>query len=103
MTLSNPETLGSHTVLQAVEGAIALATAMAEDAEGREHGITGILAGFLRWPSELSEAVGPGHRAQQRVAGAVGIAAQVFVGVLATALGAGVVAAVVALWRAVVG
>jgi hypothetical protein len=101
MSLRDPEQLPPQVVVTSVESAIARAKQEAEDAARRERGLTGLIAAFLRWPSSLREAVGPGHSAQRTAAGAIGIVGQVIVGALATALATGLVAAVVAGWRAV--
>jgi hypothetical protein len=99
MSFRDPEQLPPETVVSVVESAIGLADKRADEAAHREHGLVGLVASFLRWPSELREAVGPGHAAQRRAAGVLGIAAQVVVGVI-TALSVTVIAAGgVALWH----
>lgn len=97
----DPKQLGPETVLSAVEAAEARARQDAADAAQRERGLTGVIAAFLRWPSDLREAVGPGHRAQRTAAGLVGVVGQVIVGALTAALTAGLIAGAVALWRLV--
>ena len=61
MSLRDPEQLKPETVVSSVESAAARANQEALDAARREGGLTGLIASFLRWPSELREAVGPGH------------------------------------------
>ncbi|MCW2767953.1 MAG: hypothetical protein JWO11_3912 [Nocardioides sp.] len=97
MSLSDPDNLPPQRIVTSVEAAIASARRDAEDAAKRERGATGAIAAFLRWPSDLREAVGPDHGAQRAAAGAVGVVLQIFVGTLTTALGAGLIAGVVAL------
>lgn len=101
MSLRDPEQLPPPTVVASVESAIARAEQEAEDAARRERGLTGLIAAFLRWPSDLREAVGPGHPAQRAAAAAVGVLGQVAVAAVGGALSVGLVAAVVALWRLV--
>lgn len=100
MSLRSPEDLSPEMVLSSVEGAIGRAHQEAVEAEQRERGLTGLVAAFLRWPSNLREAVGPGNRAQRTAAGAIGIVGQIIVATLATALGTGIVVGVTALWTA---
>lgn len=101
MSLRDPDQLPPQTVIASVESAVARAKQEAEDAAQRERGLTGVIAAFLRWPSNLREAVGPDHRAQRTAAGAIGVVGQIFVATVAGALATGLVAAVVAVWRAV--
>jgi len=100
MSLRDPDQLSPQTIVASVESAIARAQQEALDAARRERGLTGLVAAFLRWPSDLREAVGPGHSAQRRAAGAIGVVGQVIVGAVATALATGLIAAVVAAWQA---
>lgn len=100
MSLRSPEHLSPEMVLRSVEGAIGTARQEAVEAERHEHGLTGLVAGFLRWPSNLREAVGPSNRAQRTAAGAIGVVGQIIVATLATAVGTGLVAGVAALWTA---
>lgn len=99
MSLRDPDQLPPQTVISSVESAIGLAEARAADAEEREKGIVGLVAAFLRWPSTLREAVGPGHAVQRRAAGVLGVVAQLVVGVLASTLAAGLLALITLLWR----
>lgn len=101
MSLRDPEQLRPETVLGAIETAIGSAQRQADEAATREHGVVGFVAALLRWPSELREAVGPGHRFQRQAAGAVGVFGLIMVTAVGTALAAGIVAGVVALWHAV--
>lgn len=101
MSLRDPEQMSPETVVTAVDAAEAAARHLAEEAAQRERGVVGVIAAFLRWPSELREAVGRDHPGQHKAAGVLGVAAQILVGALATALGAGVIAGVTALWRVV--
>lgn len=100
MSLRSPEDFSPEMVLSAVEGAIGSARREAVEAEQRERGLTGLVAAFLRWPSNLREAVGPGNRSQRTAAGAIGVVGQIIVATLATALGTGLVAGAAALWTA---
>ena len=88
------------TLVSAVESAIGLAETRAAEAEEREKGLVGLVAAFLRWPTTLREAVGPDHAAQRRAAGALGVLAQLVVGVIASTIAGGVVALILMLWRA---
>lgn len=99
MSLRDPDQLPPQTVVSAVESAIGLAETRAAEAEEREKGVVGLVAAFLRWPTTLREAVGPDHAAQRRAAGALGVVAQLIVGVLASTIAAGVVGLIVLLWR----
>lgn len=99
MSLKDPEQLHPETVIASLDAAIASATQMAREAAERERGVTGLIAAFLRWPSNLRDAVGPeSSRAQRTAAGAIGIFGQVVAGTLATALGGALIAGVVKLW-----
>lgn len=98
MSLSDPEQLKPEVVISTVEGATALAFQKAKEAEGREHGITGLIAAFLRWPSDLREAVGPDHAGQRAAAGAIGLLGQIVVTAIGGAITVGIVAGAVALW-----
>lgn len=97
-SLSDPETYPAQRMITSVDAAIASAQRAATDAAKRERGLTGLIAAFLRWPSDLREAVGPGHGAQRRAAGAIGVVGQILVaglaGALATGIGAGTIALV---------
>ena len=99
MSLRDPEQLSPHTVVASVESAIARATQEAEDAARRERGVTGLIAAFLRWPSDLREAVGAEHPAQRAAAGVIGVFGQVLVAAIGGALSIGLAAAAVALWH----
>lgn len=101
MSLRDPHQMRPETVLGAIETAIGSAQQQADQAAAREHGVIGLVAAMLRWPSELRDAVGPGHRFQRRAAGAVGVFGLIMVTAVGTALAAGIVAGVVALWHAV--
>lgn len=101
MSLRDPEQLRPEIVVSSVESAEAMARQLATEAKLRERGLTGLVASFLRWPSNLRDAVGPGHRAQRQAAGLVGFLGQIIVGALATALAVAIVAASVALWHSV--
>lgn len=92
MSLRDPDQLPAQTVVSAVESAIGLAQARASEAEEREKGIVGLIAAFLRWPTTVREAVGPDHAAQRRAASALGVVAQLVVGISASTFAAGVVA-----------
>lgn len=97
--MRDPDQLPPETVVSAVESAIGLAETRAAEAEEREKGMVGFIAAFLRWPTTLREAVGPDHAAQRRAAGALGVLAQILVGIVASTIAAGVVALIVVLWR----
>ena len=99
MSFKDPEQLPPPSVVSSVEAATARARQEAADAAKRERGLTGLIAAFIRWPSDLRAAVGPGHPAQRRAAGLVGFIGQIVVGAIAGALTAGIVAAVAALWK----
>jgi hypothetical protein len=101
LSLRHPGQLPPQSVVSAVDSAIGLAETRAADAEEREKGLIGLIAAFLRWPTTLRDAVGPDHALQRRAAGAVGVIGQVIVGVIATLLASGMVAAGFAIWRAV--
>lgn len=102
MSLRDVEQFPPETVLAAVEAAMATAHQAANEARQRERGLTGLIAAFLRWPSNLREAVGPGGAGVQRTAaGVIGVVGQALVAAVAGALATGLVAAAVALWRAV--
>lgn len=99
MSLRDPAQLAPETIISAVEAAIGAAAQKAEDARPRERGIVGLIAAFLRWPSELREAVGPGHSAQRTAAGVLGVLAQLVVGIIGSLIATGLVALGVSLWR----
>lgn len=99
MSLRDPEQMSPETVISSVDSAIARARQLSQEAAARERGITGLIAAFLRWPSNLREAVGPGPSAQRTAAGLIGVAGQVVVGAITAALTAGLIAGVVALWQ----
>lgn len=101
MSLRDPEQLRPEVVVSTVESADARARQLALEAKRRERGVTGLIASFLRWPSNLREAVGPGHRAQRQVAGVIGFLGQILAAALATAIAAAVVAGSVAIWHSV--
>jgi hypothetical protein len=99
MSLRDPEQMHPESVISSVDAAIAAASQAAIEALQRERGLTGVIASFIRWPSNLREAVGSGHPAQRRAAGAIGIVGQAVVAALTTALATGLVAGAVALWH----
>lgn len=101
MSLRDPEQLSPQTIIGSVEAAIARARQEAADAVERERGLTGLIAAFLRWPSDLRDAVGSGHPAQRTAAGFIGVFGQVLVTGVGGAVTIGVVAGFVALWRVV--
>ena len=98
MSLRDPEQLSPHAVVSSVESAVARATQEAVEAANRERGLTGLIAAFLRWPSDLREAVGPGHPAQLAAAGVIGVIGQPLVAAIGGARSIGVAAGAVALW-----
>ncbi|MFE7503883.1 hypothetical protein [Promicromonospora sp. NPDC057488] len=100
MSLRSPEELSPDMVVSSVEGAIGAARQEAAEAQQRERALTGLIAAFVRWPSNLREAVGTDNQAQRTAAGAIGVLGQIIVATLATALGTGLVAGAVALWTA---
>lgn len=99
MTLRDPEQFSPETVISSVESAIARARQESVEASERERGITGLIAAFLRWPSDLREAVGPGHPAQLVAAGVIGVIGQLVVAAVGGALSIGLAAGAVALWE----
>lgn len=99
MSLRDPEQMSPEAVIASAESAMARAGQAAVEAAQRERGLTGVIAAFLRWPSNLRAAVGTEHPAQRRAAGLIAIFGQTLVGALATAVAAGIIAGVVALWR----
>ena len=98
MSMRRPDDLSPDLVVPSVEGAIGNARQEALEAEQRERGLTGLLAAFLRWPSNLREAVGPDNQGQRNVAVAIGFLGQFIVATFATALAAGIVAGAAELW-----
>lgn len=98
LSLRDPEQLRPESLIAAVEGAMARARQEAAEAEDREKGFTGLVAAFLRWPSDLRDAVGPG-KAQRTAAGVVGVFGQVIVATLGGALAVGVAAGAAELWQ----
>ena len=100
MSLSDPEQLRPEVIISTLEGAAALAMQRSNEAEGRERGLIGLIAAFLRIPSDLREAVGPGHAGQRAAAGFFGFLVQVAVTAIGGAITIGIVAGAVALWRA---
>ncbi|MDQ6933896.1 MAG: hypothetical protein M3130_01100 [Actinomycetota bacterium] len=92
----DPQQLEPTTVVSTVESAIARARQSAEEAAERERGLTGLIAAFLRWPSTLREAVGPDRSGQRAAAGVIGVLGQILVGIMASVLAAGLIAAGVA-------
>ncbi|QUC01991.1 MULTISPECIES: hypothetical protein [Cellulosimicrobium] len=98
MSLRDPQQLRPDMVIASVEAAIGAANKAAADASEREKGLTGLIAGFLRWPANLREAVGPG-RSVRTAAGAIGVLGQVLVGTAATALATGLVTGIATLWQ----
>ena len=101
MSLKDPEQLEPAIVISTVEAAISRARQASKEAAGRERGLTGLIAAFLRWPSNLREAVGSDGSAQRTAAGIIGIVGQVLVGIVASVLAAGLIAGGVALWELV--
>lgn len=99
MSLKNPDQLEPSALISAVEAAIARARQASAEAAERERGLTGLIAAFLRWPSHLREAAGPGH-AQRTAAGFIGFLGQLAVAVLASVLAVWVAAGLVAMWGA---
>lgn len=99
MSVKDPEQFPPDTVLAAVELAATRARQEAEDAAQRERGLTGLIAAFIRWPSDLREAVGPGHSVQRTAAGVIGVVGQLFVAAVGGALAVGLAAGAVALWK----
>lgn len=97
-SLRDPEQLSPEVILSSVDAAVARARQVARDATERERGLTGLIAAFLRWPSNLREAVGPDRSAQRTAAGVIGVFGQIVVGIVASLLAAGLLAAGVALW-----
>jgi hypothetical protein len=102
MSLRDPEQMRPESLISSVDSAIARARQLSREAAERERGLTGVIAAFLRWPSNLREAVGSDHPAQRRAAGAIGVVGQILVGAVATAIATGLVAGTVALWRVLV-
>jgi hypothetical protein len=99
MSLRDPEQLNPDVIVSGVEAAVARARQEAKNAAEREHGLTGLIAAFLRWPSDLREAVGPGHTAQRAAAGAIGVFGQLVVATVGGALAVGLAAGAVQLWK----
>lgn len=99
MSLRDPEQLDPTRIISTVEAAIARARQESEDAKRRERGLTGFIAAFLRWPANLREAAGPG--AQRTAAGVIGVFGQILVGITASLLAAGLLAAGIAIWRSI--
>lgn len=97
MSIRDPEQLDPRTIIASIEAAISRARQESQDASERERGLTGFIAAFLRWPSTLREAVGPGP--QRAAAGVIGVFGQILVGIVASVLATGLVAVGVALWR----
>lgn len=97
-SLSDPEQMAPETVIAAVDSAMARALQEASEAKQRERGLTGLVAGFLRWRSDLQDAVGAGHPSQRKAAGLIGGFAQGVVAALATSAAAGIVTGLVKLW-----
>lgn len=100
-SLRDPEQLRPESVISSVEAAIARARQEAKEAAERERGLTGLVAAFLRWPSNLREAVGPGHSAQRAAAGAIGVFGQLVVATVGGALAVGLAAGAVEIWKSV--
>lgn len=99
MSLHDPEQLSPERVISSVESAIARARQEAFESLGRERGLTGLIAAFLRWPTDLREAVGAGHPAQLAAAGVIGVIGQILTAAIGGAISVGIVAAAVALWQ----
>lgn len=99
MSLHDPANLTPETIIASVDSAIARADQLAKEAAERERGLTGLIAAFLRWPSNLREAVGPEQSVQRAAAGVIGVVGQVVVGAFTTALTAGLVSGAVAIWQ----
>jgi hypothetical protein len=98
MSFRDPKQLPPDSLEASVQAAIARATQEAIEAARRERGLTGLIAAFLRWPSDLREAVGPGRPGQRRAAGVIGVFGQLVVATVAGALSIGLAAAAVKLW-----
>lgn len=96
--LERPDELKPQMVVSAVDLAIGQARTRYESAVEHERGLVGVIAGFLRWPQTLREAVGPSWT-QRTAASALGVVGQVIVGAVAAALGTALVWGVVELWR----
>lgn len=101
MSIQDPQQLEATTVVSTVEAAISRSRQASVEAAERERGLIGLLAAFLRWPSNLREAVGPDHSAQRTAAGVIGIVGQILVGIVASLLATGLIAGGVALWGTV--
>jgi hypothetical protein len=100
MALREPENLPADWIVNAVEQALGNAGDATDTALDREQGFNGVIASFLRWPADLREAVGPGHRAQSVAAGAIGYIGQTLVAAAGGAMAVGIVALVVLLAKA---
>jgi len=98
MSLESPEQLRPQMVVAAIDNAIGIATTRLETARRNERGLVGVIAAFLRWPSTLRAAAGTSSY-QRGAAGVIGVFGQILVGAIAAALGAGLFAGVVELWR----
>lgn len=98
MSLESPEQLRPQMVVAAIDNALGIATTRLETARRNERGLVGVIAAFLRWPSTLRAAAGSSPY-QRGAAGVIGVSGQVVVGALAAALGTGLVAGAVELWR----
>jgi hypothetical protein len=98
MSIKDPQQLEPTAIVSTVEAAISRARQASVDAAARERGLTGLIAAFLRWPSNLREAVGVGRSAQRTAAGVIGVVGQILVGIIASLLAAGLIAGGVALW-----
>jgi hypothetical protein len=92
IAIDAPVSLDPIVLVSTIEYVVGITQVRLEEALGRERGIVGLLAAFLRWPDDLRDAVG-GSRKRQRSAKALGVAGQVFVATLSTVLAAAIVGA----------
>jgi len=91
IAIDAPISLEPKVLVSTIEYVVGTTQVRLEEELGRERGIFGVLAAFLRWPDDLRDAVG-GSRKRRRSAKAVGVAGQVFVATLSTVLAAAIVA-----------
>jgi hypothetical protein len=98
MSLRDPQLLPPETVAASVESAMGAALQELAEAEPRERGLIGLIAGFFRWRSDLQEAVGAGHPTQQKAAGVVGAFAQALAVALAGSAAVTIAAGLAKLW-----
>ena len=81
-SINNPQQVHPSLLIACIESGYGKVSLLAEQARVAEKGIKGIIASFIRWPSDLAEAVGPRHPIQTNVARSIGLLGQVLVGVL---------------------